>query len=366
MIRRILVFLLILTAFACRKGKGADEIQEPIGINARDEIAFIAKKPSNVSFQLFLMQADGTGLRALSNDSISNEPIAVSHDGNKFLVSVYDNSRVGKLYVVDKRGGAPVLVASDSCAYGSVSWSPDDRSILFLKWIFGRTAGALADVCVMDSDGKNEKQLTTDGRNLRPRWFPDGNRIIFNHSGNNAGIYIMDANGNNTRRVGEVWAINADAVLSPAGDKIAMGFVTPEENKRSLLYVMNADGSGMKQIITAPPPSVSMAGGFNRNIELSPAWSPDGSKITYACRVDGNSEIFVVDSDGSNNLRLTRSNKWEATPSWSKDGQHIIYLANDATDFNNPKIYIMRANGHSPTLLSKDDGYVMYPLYIGK
>lgn len=360
--RCTLVLLLILMAFACRKGNADNEIQEPIGINPADEIAFIAKQNTNISFQLFLMQADGSGLRALSNDSISNEPVVVSHDGNKFLFSTYDNSRMGQLYVVDKRGGAPVLLANGASFYGSMSWSPDDRKILFLK----QTVGTIvtADVCVMDSDGKNERQLTADGRNAHPHWFPDGTGIIFNSAGTNPGTYIMDANGIGIRRVGLVGVAYADAVISPAGDKIAMAFVSPG-NERSLIYVMNADGSGMKQIVVAPPPSVPSASTYSRYIELSPTWSPDGSKIAYACRVDGNSEIFVVNSDGSNNQRLTKSNNWEGNPGWSKDGQHIIYLANRPEDDYNPKIYIMRANGHSPTLVSKYEGYIMSPVYIG-
>lgn len=360
--RCTLVLLFFLAAVACRKGKVENEIQEPLDLNAADEIAYIVKKGNADGFQLFLMKADGSGLRALSGDSIANEPLAVSHDGNRFLFSTLGKSRIGRLYVVDKRGGEAVLLASDTVFYSNMSWSPDDRKILFQKWTLGM--GNASNIFVMDSDGRNEKQLTIDGRSSYPHWFPDGRKIIYNAANNNPGVYIMGADGSNAWRLGLIGATYANAILSPAGDKIAMYFVS-QGNERSLLYVMNADGTGIKEVVVAPPPTVPSASIYYRIIELSPAWSPDGTKIAYACRVGDNSEIFVVNSDGTENKRLTKTNKLESNPVWSKDGRHIIYLANDPEDYD-PKIYIMRANGHSPTQISNTDGFIMYPSYIGQ
>lgn len=361
--RCTLVILFFLVAVACRKGKVENEIQEPLDLNATDEIAFIAKNGTTEGFQLFLMKTDGSGLHALSGDTIANEPLAVSHDGNKFLYSTLDKSRTSRLYVIDKRGGGAVLLASDTGFYSNMSWSPDDRTILFQKWMMG-LGNTSSNVFVMDSDGRNEKQLTTDGRSTYPHWFPDGRKIIYNAVNNNPGIYIMGADGSNAWRLGLAGTVYANAILSPAGDKIALSFVSAG-NQRSLLYVTNADGTGMKEVVVAPPPAVPSASAYYRVIELSPAWSPDGTKIAYACTVGDNSEIFVVNSDGTENKRLTKTSKLESNPVWSKDGRHIIYLANDPKAYN-PAIYIMRANGHSPTQVSTTDGFIMYPTYIGQ
>ncbi|WP_315814621.1 hypothetical protein [Paraflavitalea speifideaquila] len=222
----------------------------------------------------------------------------------------------------------PVLLTSGLNGYSAMTWSPDDTRILFLKWTLGTIAAS--DVFVIDSDGKNEKQLTTDGRNLYPHWFPDGRKIIYNSRGNTPGVFVMTTDWSGSWRIGQVGAANANLVISPKGDKIAFAFDSPGEN-RSLLYVMNADGS----------------------------------KIAYACLVGDNTEIFVVNPDGSENKRLTNTRKIESNPVWSKDGRHIVYLASDPEVYN-PAIYIMRANGHSPTQVSKTDGFIMFPTYIAQ
>ncbi len=358
--RCTLVLLLFLTAVACKKGTVAPEIQEPLNLNVADEIAYIAKLKTANAFQLFLMKTDGSALRTLSGDSISNEPLAVSHDGNKFLFSTYDQNKTAGLYAIDKRGGGPVLLASGLNPYTAMTWSPDDTKILFLKWTLGMTIAS--DVFVIDRDGKNEKQLTTDGRNLYPHWFPDGRKIIYSSAGINPGIYVMTADWSGSWRIGLGGASNVNAVVSPGGDKVTFAI---HDQDRSLLYVMNADGTGTKLAVVAPGASVPAASSFYKVVDLSPAWSPDGTKIAYACRVGDNSEIFVVNPDGSENKRLTNTNKLESNPIWSKDGRHIVYLANDPEVYN-PAIYIMRANGHSPTQVSKTDGYIMYPTYIAQ
>ncbi|WP_315814622.1 hypothetical protein [Paraflavitalea speifideaquila] len=97
MIRCTLVLLLFSTVVACKKGKvEKDEIQEPLDLNVADEIAYLAKLKAAGAFQLFLMKTDGSGLRTLLGDSLTNEPLAVSHDGNKFLFQpMIKTKRVG-------------------------------------------------------------------------------------------------------------------------------------------------------------------------------------------------------------------------------------------------------------------------------
>ena len=63
------------------------------------------------------------------------------------------------------------------------------------------------------------------------------------------------------------------------------------------------------------------------NIETSyPYWSPDGTKIVFQSnRLDDNSEIYIMDSDGRNIERLTYSEGFDENPIWSPDGKHILF-----------------------------------------
>lgn|GEM_PF-1372575 len=360
MMRYGFFLLLVIAASACKKEKAADIIREPIEVDAAEQVAFIKQAGISGEYQLFIMQADGSNLHPLSPANISNEPVAVSHDGNKFAYSVYDKNRTGGLYVIDKRGGEPVLLDSSRAFYSSMSWSPDDRKILFLQQVLDTMVRS--NVFVIEANGKNKQQLTTDGKNFYPYWFPDGNSILYNSAGSDPGVHIMDKEGNGKKRIGLAGMAYSNAVISPAGDKIAMAFESIA-NERSLLYVMNADGSSLKQIMAMPAATPAFTSSYYRSVFVSPSWSPDGSKIAYAARVDNNADLFVINSDGSDNTRLAKTDKWESNPCWTKDGKNIIYLASDESD-PNTQIYITGADGRSVALQLTQQGYHMYPVSI--
>ncbi|MCI0556023.1 MAG: hypothetical protein L0287_34200, partial [Anaerolineae bacterium] len=61
------------------------------------------------------------------------------------------------------------------------------------------------------------------------------------------------------------------------------------------IYVMNADGSGQIRLTN------------NLSVDMQPAWSSDGRKITFLSDRDGNLEIYVMNADGSGQIRLTNN-----------------------------------------------------------
>jgi Tol biopolymer transport system component len=76
------------------------------------------------------------------------------------------------------------------------------------------------------------------------------------------------------------------------------------------LYVMRADGSGIRRVTTGI------------EVEWAPAWSPDGRRIAFNRGPAG--DTYVVNADGSGLMRLSSSGGW---PSWSPDGRHIVMVA---------------------------------------
>lgn len=139
-----------------------------------------------------------------------------------------------------------------------------------------------------------------------------------------------------------------DVVLSPDGTKIA--FVANDEKFTQQIFVINSDGTNEKKI----------TGDENKKWGL--AWGKD--KIAYnSFGKDGLEKIFIINPDGTGNAQLildnTRQGKersdkppaW-AAPSWSPDGKSLVYTSPD--EKTNQKIYKVNADGTGKTQVFDD------------
>lgn len=110
------------------------------------------------------------------------------------------------------------------------------------------------------------------------------------------------------------------------------------------IYTMNPDGSNQKRITPYTD------GGLEDN-DLNPVWSPNGLKIVFSSWMDGNINLYVVNSDGTGEKQLTSVgiDVWAAFPSWSPDGTKIAFASYRT---GQAQIYIMNSDGSNQTLLT--------------
>jgi TolB protein len=142
-------------------------------------------------------------------------------------------------------------------------------------------------------------------------------------------IYISDYDGENQRRVTVGRTLNITPTWSPDG--------------RSIAYTSYRRGA----------PNIFISNIFQGTLEEAtkgsseswlPSWSPDGSRLCFSSTRDqpGNSELYVMNRDGSNIRRLTNDKAADITPTWSPSGTQIAFVS-DRT--GTPQIYVIGADG---------------------
>ena len=143
-------------------------------------------------------------------------------------------------------------------------------------------------------------------------------------------VFIADADGSNLRQLTTDMGYDAEATVSPVGDRVVF---TSMRNGDLDLYSMNLDGTDVRQLTDR----IGYDGGA--------FFSPDGSKIVWRAHYPeegpamedyqrllaqdmlrpGDLEVWVMDADGSNKRQLTELGGANFAPYWHPDGDKILF-----------------------------------------
>ncbi len=261
------------------------------------------------SYDIYAMNADGTNVRNITNNTALDGYPQVSEDGT-MVAFASDRAApgTGKLdvYTMNIDGSNVRRITTDGA-----SWDPafnyDKTKILFTS-----TAGGLYDIYTANADGTGRVNVSHNpGVDEFASWNDDGTKIVFAsyrdadaaHTGNEE-IYIMDANGDNqTRLTFDTTRDNYPAMS--ADGRIAF---TAERDGNREIYVMNSDGSNPHNITNSP------------YTDQIPYWEPDGDHISYTSYRDlgGNGDVYVMNSDGSENHRVTFGSGQDVYAGWGE------------------------------------------------
>ena len=291
----------------------------PVHANPKGTIAFLSNRnnPDKPPWRpaIYLINADGTNERLWLEHPEGFSGMAWSPDGKSVALAQYDAAEGIHISVKDLRTGRQKNITAQWVgwrrSFEGPSWSPDGK---WLAVTCSKLDVGHDDVCRMTAAGDQLQILTRDARGIFssfPSWSPRGDKITFNRE---AEIFVMDSNGRNRLRLSQQKEVNDwRPAWSPDGTKIAFDSdrdaQPPLQGIEEDIYVMNADGSNVVRLTDHP------------SADRAPAWSSDGRWIAFQSLRDGtiknsNWNIYIIDTNGENETWLTNHPGMDSSPIW--------------------------------------------------
>lgn len=246
-----------------------------------------------------------------------------------------------EIYVMDWDGGRPLRLTAHAASDVDPDLSPNGGDVVFTSNRSGNN-----DIFIMDSTGRNPVNLTNHPANDGwARWSPNGRHIAF-HSfrDGNFELYVMDSDGGDVTRLTDYPGVDQFPDWSPTGHEIAF-------RRDTDVYVLDL-ASGEARRLTAAPPLNQM-----------PVWSPNGQQIAFMSARGGYASVFLMNADGSDQRNLTPKDPGDAdsdwisrAPGWSASGREIYFMSSRPSTGLDTEIFVMNADGSDVRRLTHSVG----------
>jgi Tol biopolymer transport system component len=272
------------------------------------KIAFVSNRDG--PDEIYVMNADGSGQTRLtfSAANVDNLDPAWSPDGKQIaFLSNRDNPGLDNdLWIMNADGSSPRQVTNDPGDDFSIDWAPDGNRL-----VFGQALPMATDnFWLINADGSGLQQLssfTTGGGPFGSHFSPDGTQIVFTDA---------DATPDSLRLISSAGVLGA--TLTPGmngfapdftGDGKRIVFYSADDGDDEI-YSIAAAGGDQRQLTNTPS-------GGSTNEDRSPSPSRDGlNRIAFRSTRGGDREIYVMNADGSGVVQLTNTTGTNRGPDW--------------------------------------------------
>jgi Tol biopolymer transport system component len=301
------------------RGGALQSVQVPTADEARFDITCVPPARALVVYSsdrpifsfvhdLYLLRADGTELRNLTNTRDLNEREPTwSPDGSQiaFVQTDSDGVFLGA-FLIDLADDEPRRIPGIAFAEG-LQWSPDGGHLLYKN--------ADGDLTVYAFATRREQVLT---RNLFLTgfcWSPDGTKVAYSdesfEGGRASAVHTIGVSGGRSELITSAVA-RAQALSSWSPDGAMLAYVEEQSDRRGDIFAVPADGQG------APLNLTNRLGSY-RHVQ----WSPDSRTLAFTEGRDG-ANIFTL-TDGVRN-QITSTAAFYEQLSWSPDGLRLLFV----------------------------------------
>ena len=263
------------------------------------------------------------GLKGLARTKIS----FISDRDSESLLGLVEDRATKEVYLSDYDGFNVRRVTVSRSLNTTPAWAPNGRAIAYTSW--GR---GFQDVFVSYIyQGRLEMPAGGTGNinNWLPAWSPDGRQMTFtsNRDGN-ADLYVMNADGSGVRRLTSHPGIDTSPTWAPQGHQIAF---TSDRTGSPQIYVIGIDGTGLRRIT------------FESYCDR-PTWSPAPyNEVAYSSRTGPGHDIKVVDLATNEVRQLTFGLGTNESPSYAPNGRHVAFMSTRGS--GNKQIWVIGRDG---------------------
>lgn len=298
------------------------------------QIAFASDRFGDLD--VFIMNADGSGLERVTYHSADDHPSDFSPDGSAILFSssrgdsaassYFPTGALPELYEIATAGGTPRRVMTNPG--NQARYSPDGTRIAYREEKAYENAFRQRDVSSFARDiwiydiasGEHEKITDNAGGDHAPAWAGDNALFMLSEvDGDSFNAYRVDLATGNRERLSNHGPHAARELSASSDGLVAYSY-------HGDLYTIRDGGEPQQLDITFPaaqlfnaPQPVSIAGRISQ-FDIS----PDGKEIAFISR----GEVFVTSVDFSDTVRITNTPEQERSVSFSPDGRSLIYAGN--------------------------------------
>ncbi len=285
-------------------------------------------------------------------DEGNDSDIAVDPAGKWMVFASTRHSVHAGIYVQKVDGSAVTKLTSDDSDNAFPTFSPDGKTIAFCS-----TRSGSWNIYTMDTDGRNVVTVTTgNSQTVHPSFSPDGTRLVYSALGTRSNqweLWTVNLTTGEKREIG--YGLFPSWSPDKSVDRIAFQRARQRGSRWFSLWTLDlVDGESRRVTEIAVSSNAAI---------VSPAWSPDGKRLTFATLLDpahrtanatgktarGEQDVWTIASDGTDRRRLTDGNGVNLSPFWSSDGR-VYFVSNRS---GTESVWSVRSDEGKPAIAAK-------------